>query len=659
MEAFPYKNVHLLGIGGAGVSGLARILLELGVNVSGSDREPSQVTEALAKSGARVYYREAASNVADLTDLVVYSAAIKPTHPERRRAAAIGATELKYAQCVALLTGLRNTICIAGTHGKTSTTNLTATVLARAGRNPGWIIGGVPNNLPASGHWDAGQEFVLESCEYDHSFLNYSPTMAVIHNIEPDHLDYFKSFDAMKRAFRSLANRLPTAGVLFANWDDPVVREIAENCRRKVVKYGFHENATYRAENLMLGNGAARFTLSRGRHPLATIHMPAPGRINVSNALAAATVGLWLGVTPENIADTLERPIGVKRRFELVARVKGVPIVDDYAHHPTAVRELAAQARSAFPNHKLTFVFQAHQYARLTGFFDEFAEALSTLDRVIVCRTYAARERLSLIPGEPERQLALLLRSRGVDAVALDTFAEVQEHLRANWHPDMAVFTVGAGNVTRIAQELAENVLGAVPDAGRALGEKRRGCRSPSGLTRKHRHHRHHCAPAAHHDDHRAPACPVPPIAPRAADAGAAQSGRRDSRHPRIRAAFGRPARQRPAIRGRRPPQDGTQPPALAAHHLPYRRSGRALLPRPVRRGGRNRFPHRPRRGLDPSRHRRRLEPPHPRFRRQRPCSRPRPAPGYPARWNWSSRRRRGQTFRRHPVRCDPRFWRD
>jgi len=456
MADFPYQRVHLCGIGGAGVSGLARLLIEMGVKVTGSDAAPSAVTAALQELGAKVYHTEHPDNLDPTTDLLVHSAAIRPWHPERRQAAILGIPELKYAQCLGQLTGIKDTIAIAGTHGKTSTTNLISTLLLKTGRNPGWVVGGVPQNLPASARWGNGQHFVVEACEYDHSFLNFSPAMAVLHNIEPDHIDYFRSFAGVKRAFRAFVARTRSDGVLFANWDDSSVREIADACRRRVVRYGFCEEATYRPENLSFNEGFARFTLCQGRRELVDIRLPAPGKTNIINAVAAASVALFLGATPDAVAEILEAPIGVKRRFELLARVKGVPILDDYAHHPTAVRELAVAARAAFPNKKITFVFQAHQYGRLNGFFNEFVDALTGLDRVMICRTYAARE-LGVVPGVPEEKLASSLRARGVDAVSYETFGEVVSALRNNWRPDMAVFSVGAGDVNQIAYELAGN----------------------------------------------------------------------------------------------------------------------------------------------------------------------------------------------------------
>lgn len=455
MTDFPYSRVHLCGIGGAGVSGLARILLEMGIRVTGSDSTPSPVTAELERQGALIVPGEAAESLPPDTELLIHSAAIRPWHPQRRLAAVNGIPELKYAQALGRLTALRDTITVAGTHGKTSTTNLITTLLLHGGKNPGWVVGGVPQNLQANSHWGTGQHFVVEACEYDHSFLNLSPKIAILHNVEPDHLDYFRSFDGVKRAFRAYISRLPSDGVLFANWDDPVVRELADTSRRRVVRYGFSEGAMYRPENLSFHEGFARFSIAQGRRELTEVRLPAPGKTNVINAIAAAAVALSLGVTADAVSDALSAPIGVKRRFELLARVKGVPIIDDYAHHPTAVRELVVAARAAFPTRKLTFVFQAHQYGRLNGFFGEFADALSGVDRVIICRTYAARES-GVKVGEPEERLAVTLRERGTAAESVASFDEAIERIWSSWSNDGAVFSVGAGDVNEVAIRLAE-----------------------------------------------------------------------------------------------------------------------------------------------------------------------------------------------------------
>ncbi|NUQ34240.1 MAG: UDP-N-acetylmuramate--L-alanine ligase [Planctomycetaceae bacterium] len=456
MSRLDLKHVHIVGIGGAGTSALANILLQQDIGVSGSDKTPSAVTERLIDRGVSISYTESYDNVPDHASMVVYSAAVREEHLERKRAREMGIPERKYSEVLGMLTGLRQTIAICGTHGKTTTTSMIAGLLHRARKRPSWLVGGVPTCLPASSNWDNGTNFVVEACEYDRSFLNLEPSAIVLHNIEPDHMEYFGTFENLVQAFADFTALLAPRSVLFANWDNEAVRDVARSCKRRVIRYGIeHEEATYRARDIEIVDGYPVFSLMKGKRELTRVRLAVPGKVNVINGLASATVGHWAGLEPEFIASALAETTGVKRRFEVIGDYNTAPVVDDYAHHPTAVRELVQTARAAYPERWITFVFQAHQYARLLRFFGEFTDALSGVDEVLVCRTYAARE-AGVMPGEPEERLAKELRRRGVVSLALSTFDGVLNHLRAGWRPDKAFITVGAGDVTEIGHRLVE-----------------------------------------------------------------------------------------------------------------------------------------------------------------------------------------------------------
>jgi len=445
------------------MSGLARILLEMGVRVSGSDRVESPAMRDLRGLGADLYLEEDAANLPADCGVLIHSAAIPETNPERAAAAMRGVPQIKYASALGMLTTLRKTLAVAGTHGKTSTTNMIASVFVDAGRSPGWVVGGQPRNLPASARWGQGDEFIVEACEYDHSFLNLSPWIGLIHNIEPDHMDCFGNFDNLKQAFRDFAKRVHPQGAVIANGDDEAVRECLAGLDQRIIWYGLNAGNTLRATNLDLNGARPSFTLCLEGEELCRISLGLPGRVNILNALAAASVAHVQGIAPNRIAPALGMVQGVRRRFELLGTWKGIPVIDDYAHHPTAVAELVDAARRTYPGRHITFVFQAHQYARLIGFFDLFKEGLSKLDEVVVCRTYAAREK-GIVPGEPEGKLAAALRDAGVAAIDVASFDAAIDYLSESQVDGRVIFTVGAGDVTEIAHRLCPPAESAATD---------------------------------------------------------------------------------------------------------------------------------------------------------------------------------------------------
>lgn len=466
----PYRCVHICGIGGAGASALARIMLGMGIRVSGTDRVRTTITDELTALGAQVSLHEAADCVPADCDLLIYSAAVREDNPVRQAASARQIPQRKYADVLGELSALKHTIAIAGTHGKTTTTMLTAGLLRYAGLHPSWVVGGVPAGLPAASMWDIGKPFVVEACEYDRSFLRLHPRIVVINNIEPDHMDYFGSFDNLVGAFHELVSHLPAKGVLIYNSACKAACQVAAEARVRSVSFGVERSAVVSAANLRSSGITTRFDLSIDGRASTTLEVALPGRVNVENTLAALTVARELGVEPASLLPALTGPIGVARRFQQVALLPGdIPVIDDYAHHPTAVHHLVTTARQVFPKRRLRVVFQAHQYARLLNFFREFRDALRAADEVIVCNTYAAREQ-DVVIGEPEQRLVASLREGGVDAHYAASFADALTMLHEGSKSGDVIFTVGAGDVTDIAASLrdSQSMFAAPADTSRA-----------------------------------------------------------------------------------------------------------------------------------------------------------------------------------------------
>jgi UDP-N-acetylmuramate--alanine ligase len=452
---FKDQVVHFIGIGGAGVSGLARLALEAGARVSGSDMKASPTTEALAALGARVSIGHCVDHVPNDATLVVASAAIKPENPEHRIATQRGLTVLKYAQALGEITRARANICVAGTHGKTSTTSMIAQIL-RA-RGAGWLVGGEPQSLGASARWGHGH-FVIESCEYDRSFLQLHPRAVVLNNIEADHLDVYGDEDGVELGFTEFIERLPRNGVLIYNADDWRCRRVASGAKCERVSFGTREGADWRISHVDASSGFAQARVWCAGEVVGNLNLGVPGRVYALNALAAMAASHWAGADASDALSALTQYRGVRRRFEMLGHFKGAAVIDDYAHHPTAVKQLLEAARETFPGRRIVAVFQAHQYGRLTGFFDDFVHALALADKVHVARTYAARES-GVVPGEPEGRLCARLASAFVQAESHETFAQIESALDASTQANDALIFIGAGDINEIAFSLLRPAL--------------------------------------------------------------------------------------------------------------------------------------------------------------------------------------------------------
>ncbi|GAB4434365.1 MAG: UDP-N-acetylmuramate--L-alanine ligase [Anaerolineae bacterium] len=394
------RHIHFVGIGGAGLSAIARVVLERGHVVSGSDLNPGPVTEALARDGATIY-RGHKAVYARGADAVVRSSAVRDDNPEVAEARSRGVPVFRRADFLPLLLADRVNVAVAGTHGKTTTTGMIAHILEAAGLAPGFIVGGEVHNLGTNARAGQGAMFVIEADEYDNMFLGTRPQVAVITNIEHDHPDMFADRGAVVAAFAGFVLRLPENGLLVACGDDLGARALGNVWRaagRRTLFYGLeHHNLDWRATGLGPNNaGGTDFVVERWGRALGSVRLTAPGRHNVLNALAALAAADYFGVLFEEAEAALHAFVGVGRRFEVRGQRAGVTVIDDYAHHPTAIRATLAAARARYPDRTLWAVWQPHTYTRTRTLLDDFAQAFGDADRVLVTDIYAAREQDTL-----------------------------------------------------------------------------------------------------------------------------------------------------------------------------------------------------------------------------------------------------------------------
>jgi len=388
----PGLHIHLVGIGGIGLSAIARVLHGWGYQVTGSDRHSSVLTDALNAEGIRVYVRHRPGQVAG-ADLVVVSSAIPEDNVEVAEAKRRGLPVLKRERLLAELTSGKTTIAVAGTHGKTTTSAMIAWVLIQAGLDPTFIVGGVLQNLGTNARAGNGPHFVVEADEYDRAFLGLRSDVAVITALEHDHPDCYPTLEEMRSAFFEFAGQVASGGLLVTCGEDQAGRDLAHHLSQghQVETYGLDPRSDWWAQGLQLGNSAAFEVWHRGKR-LGTCALQVPGRHNVLNALAALAACVQVGVEFGLAAATLTRFRGTERRFEIKGQAAGVTVVDDYAHHPTAIRATLSAARLKYPGRPIWAVFQPHTYSRTVALLDDFAAAFGDADHVLVTAIYAARE---------------------------------------------------------------------------------------------------------------------------------------------------------------------------------------------------------------------------------------------------------------------------
>ena len=454
-----FRRVHFVGIGGSGMSGIAEVLCTLGYEVSGSDNADNAATRRLASLGARVMRGHNASNVLG-TDCVVVSSAIKHDNPELMEARSQRIPIVPRAAMLAELMRFRRGIAVAGTHGKTTTTSLTAAVLSEGGLDPTFVIGGQLLAAGANAKLGDGQWLVAEADESDGSFLRLNPLMSVITNIDADHLEnYDNDFAKVQAAFAEFLQRLPFYGLAVLCIDDPEVAALAANTPRHVMSYGFAANADVRAEDVTQEGGRMRFTLRLPEDTQVPVTLALPGRHNVLNALAAACIGWQLGVAPETIARALERFTGIGRRFNELGEIATptgarVQLVDDYGHHPRELAAVFAAARGGWPDKRLVVAFQPHRYSRTRDQFDAFAAVLSEVDALVLSEVYPAGE--APIAGADARSLARAIRARGRnEPVVVSQVSELAAVLPDVLQDGDLLLLMGAGDIGYFAQHLS------------------------------------------------------------------------------------------------------------------------------------------------------------------------------------------------------------
>ena len=466
------KHIHFIGIGGSGMSGIAEVLLNLGYQVSGSDLADNAITQRMKQLGATVYLGHANSHLAN-ANAVVVSSAVNPDNPEIVAARARNIPIVPRAMMLAELMRLRQGIAVAGTHGKTTTTSLTASVLAKGGFDPTFVIGGKLNSSGTNAKLGTGEFIVVEADESDASFLYLQPILAVITNIDADHMEtYEHDFSKLKQAFVDFVEHLPFYGMVIVCVDDANIRDILPSISKPVTTYGFTEDAQIRAVNMRHHDGQMRFTAlcrQNGQPRDLEIILNLPGQHNVLNALAAIAVGLEVGVADDAIISALGEFEGVGRRFQRYGEISLVgsgsfTLVDDYGHHPIEILATINAVRGAFPGRRLLLAFQPHRYTRTRDLFEDFVKVLSGADVLLLAEVYAAGE--SPIVAADGRALAHALRVAGQNKVLF--VEQIQDMPQAILNMAQAgdvVVTMGAGSIGGVASMIKNSAtnIGASP----------------------------------------------------------------------------------------------------------------------------------------------------------------------------------------------------
>ncbi len=444
------KPMHLIGIGGVSMSALAELLLSLGVPVTGSDRAHSAVSERLERLGAKITYAHLPENV-DHAAVVIRTAAVHDDNPEVAHAHELGLPVLERAEAWgSLMQDYKNVICLSGTHGKTTTTSMMSLIAMHAKLDPTVMVG---SNLPAiGGTLRIGGKgcFVAESCEYCNSFLSFAPTVAVILNIEADHLDFFKDLDDIIHSFHEFCLRTPKDGLVVVNADDANAMRAAQGVDREILTFGTVETADVRPADISTKNGYYSFTVMVHGEPYTKVMLAVPGRHNMLNALAACTVSWYLKLDGARVGEGLSAFTGSSRRFQKLGNLpNGALVVDDYAHHPSEMRATLAAAREMNFDRVLC-AFQPHTYTRTKALFPEFVDALKLCDIAILAPIYAAREKNTI--GIESSDLAAAVPN----AKFFQSFAEIADFLRAEAKPGDLVLTMGAGNIDTVGHMLTD-----------------------------------------------------------------------------------------------------------------------------------------------------------------------------------------------------------
>jgi UDP-N-acetylmuramate--alanine ligase len=465
------KRVHCVGIGGIGLSAVAEILLARGFAVSGSDMKESEITDRLIERGATIFLGHRAKNIGD-ADLIVYSAAVSPENPELALARKLGVEAVTRAEALgALMADYENSVAIAGTHGKTTTTSMISLIFKGSGRAPTILVGGNLSEIGGNVEVGGGDFFVTEACEYMDSFLSLSPKYAVILNIDSDHLDYFMDIEHIARSFESFANLTPRDGAVVAYDANPFVNSILKKLERRVITFGFHEHCAYVAADIAFNQaGMPGFSVLHAGRRLCDVQLAIPGEHNIANALAAFACCHDMGVDAAEIKRIVEGFEGTQRRFDLLGETEnGVRVVDDYAHHPAEITATLKAAKN-IPHRELWCLFQPHTYTRTIALFNEFVEAFALADRLVMAEIYAAREKnIHRISAKALVDEIKALHPQR-DARYFADFGEIADFVRERAAPGDLVITMGAGDIYKVGEMILDmDHAGAEPPVTRGV----------------------------------------------------------------------------------------------------------------------------------------------------------------------------------------------
>ncbi len=452
------RHIHFVGIGGVGMSGIAEVLLNLGQTISGSDISESETTRRLSRLGAHITYGHRSEAVHPGIDVVVISSAVRYSNPEIQQARALKIPIIPRAEMLAELMRMKLGIAVAGTHGKTTTTSLIATVLSRAGRDPTVVIGGKLHALGSNAQLGTGDLMVAEADESDGTFLLLSPTITVVTNIDPEHLDYYGDMDRVRSAYLEFMNRIPFFGATVLCLDDVTVRALAAQVRKRVITYGTSADAEFVARDVSVRGMVTRFEVTRHGTVLGELTVRLPGRHQALNALAALAVATELDVPFETVQRALAEFGGIHRRFEVCGEAGGIMVVSDYGHHPSEIRATLAAAREGF-GRRLVVVFQPHRYTRTRDLFGDFLDAFDAVDQLILTDIYPAGE--DPIDGVTSEVLYYALRRRGhLDVVYVPDMRALVGSVQPLLRPGDLVMVLGAGSVHEVGEALVRALSG-------------------------------------------------------------------------------------------------------------------------------------------------------------------------------------------------------
>ncbi|MHC4665686.1 MAG: UDP-N-acetylmuramate--L-alanine ligase [Planctomycetota bacterium] len=453
---------HFIGVGGIGMSGLAKLLIRNNAIVAGSDQTTSVVTDMLCQMGADIRIGHNAGNLGPETDAVVISAAVNEDNPELKAARERGCKVYKYAQMLGELMNCYDGIAVSGTHGKSTTSGWLAYCLEKAGADPSFIVGAEVTQLGDSSGAGDGRYFIAEACEYDRSFLNLKPKVAAILNIEQDHLDYYKDEKEIVGAFSEFARGVRTDGVLLANNTDLNVSRVIAQVGGDLCweTFGLDSSCNFFAQNIGLNDGLYAFDAYHNGEWLGSTRISLPGRHNVLNALAVVAMGIHAGLEPEHILRLLPDFTGVDRRLTLKGRFGQITVVDDYAHHPTEIRASLSAIRERYQPRRIWCVFQPHQYSRTRFLLDDFAESFKLADVTIVPEIYFVRDSLATKKEVNSQVLVERIQANGTEALFVEGFGAICDFLKENVMPHDLVVTMGAGDIWKVADGYIQWIRG-------------------------------------------------------------------------------------------------------------------------------------------------------------------------------------------------------